>query len=117
MPTNSRFDNIIENLRRHETLIDKEASAYHMAEAQRIRQEIRAWREECTEQLQRSKGEQSTKQCKSIVAWLKVDESDQLNNFHTLLEESTKYPGTCGWILKNKKMAATLQRKPDVPLL
>lgn len=51
------------------------------------------------------------------MSWLKVDESDQLNILHGLQEETSKYPGTCGWLLQNRKMALMLQRKPDVPLL
>ncbi|KAK7952737.1 uncharacterized protein PG986_008465 [Apiospora aurea] len=112
-----RFDNIIDDMRRHEELIDKEANTHHIAKAQQMQQEIRAWRGECTEQLQRSEEEHGIKQYNLIVSWLKVDDSDQTNIFHTLLEESTKYPGTCSWVLQNKKMAMTLQRKPDVPVL
>ena len=82
-----------------------------------MRQELRACREECSAQLERSEEDQGIKQYSSIVSWLKFDESDQLNIFHTLFEESTKYPGTCDWILRNKKMKSTLQRQPDVPLL
>lgn len=82
-----------------------------------MRQEIRTWRDECTEQLDRTEEEQGIKQYNSIVSWLRVDESDQLNIFHTLLEESNKHPGTCDWILRNKKMTSMLQRKPDIPVL
>ncbi|KAK8090378.1 hypothetical protein PG997_005339 [Apiospora hydei] len=112
-----RFDNILEDLQRHEELIDKEANAHDIAEAKQMRQEIRAWREDCTEKLQRLEEEQSIKQYNSIMTWLKADETDQLNIYHMLLEEATKYPGTCDWVLQNKKMASTLQRKPDHPLL
>ncbi|KAK8115310.1 hypothetical protein PG999_007379 [Apiospora kogelbergensis] len=112
-----RFDNIFENLQRHASLIDKEANAYNIAEAKQMRQEIRTWRDECTEQLDRTEEEQGIKQYNSIVSWLRVDESDQLNIFHTLLEESNKHPGTCDWILRNKKMTSMLQRKPDIPVL
>ncbi len=31
--------------------------------------------------------------------------------------EGTKYPGTCGWTLKNSKLSSWLQRKPDTPIL
>lgn len=82
-----------------------------------MRQEIRAWQEESKEQLQRVEGEQSAKQYTAILSWLRADDSDQLTIFHALATEGSKYPGTCDWILKNKKVTSLLQRKPDVPLL
>ncbi|KAF3019356.1 hypothetical protein E8E14_010905 [Neopestalotiopsis sp. 37M] len=112
-----RFDDIFENLKRHEALIDKEANAYNIAEAQQMRREIRAWREESDLKFQQNEKEQSFRQFESIVSWLKIDESNQLNVFHTLLEETIRYPGTCDWVLRNKKMTSMLQAKPDVPLL
>lgn len=112
-----RFDNILESLKRHEELVDKEANAQNIAEAKQMRQEIRAWKEESKEQLQRVEGEQSAKQYTAIVSWLRADDSDQLTIFHALSAEGAKYPGTCDWILKNKKATSLLQRKPDVPLL
>lgn len=104
-------------MQRHEALIDKEANAYNIVEARQMRQDIRAWREECVAKYDQAEKEQGFKQYESIVSWLKVDDSDQINILHGLQEETSKYPGTCGWLLQNKKMASMLQRKPDVPLL
>ncbi|KAK8026415.1 NACHT domain protein [Apiospora marii] len=74
--------------------------------------------EENTEKLQRSEEEQGIKQYNSIVAWLKIDESDQLTIFDMHLEESTRYNAdTCGWVLSNPKMQLSLQRQPSIPLL
>ncbi|KAK7908792.1 hypothetical protein PG985_016095 [Apiospora marii] len=120
-----RFDSIISDLKRHEALIDKLAQAIHIAEGQQMRddndkmlKEIRRWREESAEELIRSEEEQGIKQFNSIVAWLKVNESDQITIFDQLLEESTRYNAdTCGWVLSNPKMQSSLQRQPNVPLL
>ncbi|KAK6843900.1 hypothetical protein PG987_004760 [Apiospora arundinis] len=112
-----RFDHIFENLKKHEDLIDKEANAYSIAEAKQMRLDIRAWRDECAEQLERTDKDQGIKQYNSIISWLKVDESDQLNIFHALREELTKYPGTCDWVIQHKTVRSLLQRKPDVPIL
>ncbi|KAK8081355.1 hypothetical protein PG996_000136 [Apiospora saccharicola] len=120
-----RFDSIISDLKRHEALIDKLAQAIHISEGQQMRedndkmlQEIRRWREESSDKLKRSEEEQGIKQFNSIVAWLKVDESDQVAIFDLLLEESTRYNvDTCGWVLKNPKMQSALQHRPNVPLL
>ncbi|KAK8139401.1 hypothetical protein PG984_002781 [Apiospora sp. TS-2023a] len=120
-----RFDSIISDLKRHEALVDKLAQAIHISEGQEMREdndkmlkEIRRWREESSEKLKRSEEEQGAKQFNSIVAWLKVDESDQVAIFDLLLEESTRYNvDTCGWVLKNPKMQSALQHRPNVPLL
>ncbi|KAK8041747.1 hypothetical protein PG993_006270 [Apiospora rasikravindrae] len=112
-----QFEYIVADLQRHEILIDKEANAYNILEARQMRHEIRAWREDCTKQLQLNKEEQSIKQYNSIISWLKVDESEQHSIFRTLLEHSAKYPGTCDWVLQNQKMKLTMLRKPTFPLL
>lgn len=82
-----------------------------------MRQELRTWREECNEWLVQADREQSIRQYDSIVSWLKIDESDQMHIFHPLREDALTYPGTCTWVLNNKKMAAALQRSPEAPLL
>ena len=112
-----RFDNILEDMMRHEALVDQEANARNIAEAQKMRQDIRTWREESLEQVGRLEEEQAAKQYQSIMSWLKVDESDQLTIFDSISAEGTKYPGTCGWTLKNPKVSSWLQRKPDTPIL
>ncbi|KAK8872564.1 hypothetical protein PGQ11_003078 [Apiospora arundinis] len=112
-----RFDHIFDNLKKHEELIDKEANAHNIAEAQQMRLDVRAWQEKCAEQLERTDRDQSIKQHDSIISWLKVDGSDQLNIFQALFEESTKYPGTCEWVIQHKTVRSFLQRKPEVPVL
>ncbi|KAK8019095.1 NACHT domain-containing protein [Apiospora arundinis] len=112
-----RFDHIFDNLKKHEELIDKEANAHNIAEAQQMRLDVRAWQEKCAEQLERTDRDQSIKQHDSIISWLKVDGSDQLNIFQALFEESTKYPGTCEWVIQHKSVRSFLQRKLEVPVL
>ncbi|KAK3940960.1 hypothetical protein QBC46DRAFT_259770 [Diplogelasinospora grovesii] len=112
-----RFDNILEDMQRHEDLIDREASALNIAEGRRMRQDIRTWREESLEKIGHLEEEQAEKQYQSIMSWLKVDESDQLAIFDSISTEGSKYPGTCGWIVKNPKVSAWLQRKPEPAML
>ncbi|KAK7949549.1 hypothetical protein PG988_016188 [Apiospora saccharicola] len=120
-----RFDSIIGDLKRHEALIDKLSQADHIAEGQQMRQdsakmleEIRRWREESSDKLRRDEETQGIKQYNSIVAWLQVDESNQVTIFDQLLEESKKYNAdTCGWLVKNPKMQLALQHQTNVPLL
>lgn len=104
-------------MKRHEALIDQEANACNIAEARKMRQDIRTWREESLEQVGRLEEERAAKHYQSIMSWLKMDESDQLAIFDSISVEGTKYPGTCGWTLRNPKVSSWLQRKPDTPIL
>jgi hypothetical protein len=100
-------------MNRHGEIIDKEANAYNIAEARQMRQDIRAWREESIDQVERFEKEQAAKQYKSIMSWLKADESDQLAIFDAISTEGSKYPGTCSWILSNGRIRSWLEKKPD----
>ncbi|KAL6790808.1 hypothetical protein J3E68DRAFT_411388 [Trichoderma sp. SZMC 28012] len=112
-----RFDNIIEDMKRHETLIDREANARNIAEAKEMRQDIRRWREQSLEQVSNLDGEEAAKQYQSIISWLNMDESDQLAIFESISAEGRKHPGTCSWVLKNPKISSWLQSKPDTSVL
>ncbi|KAH8803560.1 hypothetical protein F5884DRAFT_904077 [Xylogone sp. PMI_703] len=105
-----RFDNVLEDMKRHESLIDLEANARNIAD-------IRSWKEKSLEEIHIIEEEQSTRQYQSIVSFLKMDESDQLAIFESISAEGLKHPGTCGWLLQNSKIRAWLQRKPDMPML
>jgi hypothetical protein len=61
-------------MKRHEALVDQEANARNIAEARKMRQDIRTWREESLEQVGRLEEEQAAKQYQSIMSWLKMDE-------------------------------------------
>ncbi|KAL7928885.1 hypothetical protein V8C35DRAFT_221248 [Trichoderma chlorosporum] len=112
-----RFDNILEDMKRHETLIDLEANARNIAEAKEMRHDIRRWREQSLETMASLDGEESAKQYQSIISWLNMDESDQLAIFESISVEGRKHPGTCSWVLKNAKITSWLQSKPDTSIL
>lgn len=112
-----RFENICEDLDRHEQLIDKEANAHSIAEAQKMRKELRDWKDQSLSQIARVEAEGVENRYNSILAWLKVDESDQLSIFDSISSEGNKYPGTCTWALNNKKIRSFLQQGPSKPVL
>ncbi|QYS92918.1 NACHT domain-containing protein [Trichoderma simmonsii] len=112
-----RFDNILEDMKRHEALIDREANARNIAESKEMRQDIRRWREQSLEQVSNLDGEEAAKQYQSIISWLNMDESDQLAIFESISAEGRKHPGTCSWVLKNPKISSWLQSKPDMSVL
>jgi hypothetical protein len=82
-----------------------------------MRQDIRLWREESLEKLQGEEVERNAKQFRSIASWLKINESEQLTIYDTTLEEGSRHPGTCSWLVRHPRISAWLQRKPDTPFL
>ncbi|KAI0814684.1 hypothetical protein GGR55DRAFT_686923 [Xylaria sp. FL0064] len=107
-----RFDHTLENMRRHESLIDNEANARNILEAQKMRQEIREWRKHDLERIERLEKDEAGKQYHSITSWLKVNDSEQQLMYDALHSEGQSHPGTCTWAQKNKKVQLFLQRKP-----
>ncbi|KAF7553588.1 hypothetical protein G7Z17_g3478 [Cylindrodendrum hubeiense] len=87
------------------------------SEAQKMRQEIRTWREESRTQVHKFEEEQTARQHESIASWLNVNESDQLAIFDSISAEGAEYPGTCEWILRNPKVRSWCQQKPDTAIL
>ena len=112
-----RFDNIIDDLGRHEKQIDNEANAYHIAEARDAREKLEVWRLDALAKVARDEEEQTASQLQTISTWLKLDDTDQVSLFDKLSTKGTQYPETCGWILKNSTMAAWLKHQPDPPFV
>ncbi|KAM0476059.1 hypothetical protein ACHAPX_006475 [Trichoderma viride] len=112
-----RFDNITEDMERHGDLIDKEANAHHISEAREMRRDIRLWREQDHEKVKAFEAEQTTRQYQSIIAWIHIDETEQLAILESIMVEGSNHPGTCSWISKNSKVSSWLQKKPESPIL
>lgn len=112
-----KFDNIIENLKRHEDLIDKEVNAHDIAEARQLRKEIEVWKSESLEKLQKEEKEQKARHHQGLTSWLRLDDSDQIMIHDSLTKIGTIYPGTVGWVLKKPEVAAWLQTSPSASLL
>jgi hypothetical protein len=104
-------------LKRHGDLIDQEANAHNIAEASRMRQDIRTWREESLDQVERDEKERAASHYRSILSWLKTDESEQLSICDSIFEEGSKFPGTCSWIVQHPKIRSWLQQRPDTPVV
>lgn len=104
-------------MKRYEDVIDRTANAYDISEAERMRQDLRQWKEESLEKLRRQDQEQAAKEFQAIQSWLRVDRSDQLTTFDSIADQGDKYPGTCDWILKNSKVQSWSQLTPQMPVL
>ncbi|KAK6537155.1 hypothetical protein TWF694_011352 [Orbilia ellipsospora] len=108
-----RFSTILDDMKRLEEQVEKEADVYHMAEAQIARQNLEALRQESLSRLAREEEEQSASQLRAIVTWLKLDDTDQAVILDKISNEGAEYGGTCSWVLKNTIVAAWLRAQPD----
>ncbi|RAO67477.1 uncharacterized protein BHQ10_003489 [Talaromyces amestolkiae] len=66
-----KFDNILEDLARHEQQIDKEANAHDIAEAKDMRRALEEWRQESLATVQKAEEEQTARQLEAIQSRLK----------------------------------------------
>jgi hypothetical protein len=108
-----KFENIIEDMKRHAKLVDLQASAIGISDVRQMRDEIQSWREESESRLRLHYEEKATREFESIISWLKSEESDQLALLDTLSAEGTRFAGTASWALKNPKIKSWLQPKAD----
>jgi hypothetical protein len=108
-----RLKNILEDMKQHGELIDLQANACNISEAQEMREKIKSWKEDSLARLHQLNERESSKQYESIMTWFKADETDQLAILDAISSESSKFAGTCSWALKNRKVKAWLQQSPD----
>ncbi|KAI8683437.1 NACHT domain-containing protein [Fusarium keratoplasticum] len=112
-----KFDNILDDLKRHAALIDKEVNAHNILEAREMRKELESWKAESLERLAREEREQTARQVQGLITWLRLDDSDQIILQDSLASVSVNSPGTVDWVLKKSEVAAWLRPTPDTPFL
>jgi hypothetical protein len=86
----SRFGYIVDNIRRHQTLIDSEVSAQDIEESHKAR-------ELAKEHLEEYIREKETKRKKACAEWLSPADVDTAKDNAS----RTKTPGTSEWLLKS----------------
>ncbi|KAK4142687.1 uncharacterized protein C8A04DRAFT_13001 [Dichotomopilus funicola] len=111
------FNIILDNLTRHQDLIDKEVNAHNIIEARAMRETLKSWRAECLDHLVKDQKQLTVKQLQGVMTWLRLDESDQIVLFDSLDKVGEKNPGTVNWILKKPQVASWLGPTPDTPFL
>lgn len=104
-----RFEGIINDLKAHEELVDKTATAFNVSETSRIHAEIHTLRQQQIEKLAREEKELTANQYRAVLEWLKMDESDQLKIFDTISSAATQHLGTSHWVLKQPKLSAWMR--------
>lgn len=83
------FTGILDDLRRHADLVDKEANAFNILSLQQLRQQ-------CADDVAKREQQALDKQFESTLAWLDVREYDQEDRIRKL---STRcHPGTSDWL-------------------
>lgn len=87
-----RFDAILSRLREHQDLVDREAISFDIHDASNAR---RKWEEEISQAEEER--EQSHRQ--AALAWLAVDDCEQENHLHELIEK--RYGDTCDWLFEH----------------
>ncbi|KAL6357290.1 hypothetical protein LRP88_07448 [Fusarium phalaenopsidis] len=111
------FDSILDDLKRHAALIDKEVNARNILEAREMRKELESWKAESLERLAREEREQTARHVQGLITWLRLDDSDQIILQDSLASVSVNSPGTVDWVLKKPEVAAWLRPTPETPFL
>jgi hypothetical protein len=111
------FGTIIEDLKRHQELIDKEVNAHNIIEARAMRETLKSWRAENLDRLAQEQKQQTARQMQGVITWLRHDDSDQIVLFDSLARIGERHPGTVDWILKRPQVASWLRPTPDTPFL
>ncbi|KAK3897093.1 hypothetical protein C8A05DRAFT_48158 [Staphylotrichum tortipilum] len=111
------FKTIIEDLKRHEDLIDKEVNAHDIVEARAMREALTAWRTESLARLAREEKQQTARQMQAAIIWLRLDDSDQIVLSDALTKVGAGHPGTVDWVLKRRQVSSWLGPSADTPFL
>lgn len=110
----------MKNLKDHEELIDRTASALAISEAQRQHGVIIADLSRQREALEQDRITNLAKvaehekmmhasRYQEISTWLKVDDTEQALIIDSTTQEVTRYPGTCDWIIQHDGMRSWLR--------
>jgi hypothetical protein len=98
----ARFEHIVENIRRHQKLIDDEARAEDIDESNKARKFAR-------EQLEESMREKQTKRKKACAEWLSPADMDTIRDNAS----GAKTSGTGVWLLSSREMKDWLDVNHD----
>ncbi|KAH0430152.1 hypothetical protein CcaCcLH18_05856 [Colletotrichum camelliae] len=112
-----RFDNILKVMDQHATMIDREANARNIAEARKMRHDLREWRDQKSLDFTQQEDHDIEKHYRSILSWLNADQSDQIAIADSIAKEEEKYPDVCDWIIQCDKVKSWLQPNQAVSSL
>ncbi|KEZ39923.1 hypothetical protein SAPIO_CDS8890 [Scedosporium apiospermum] len=107
-----RFKSLLDDLKYHADLVDKEAMALNVANIQSILDKLESDRLENLERIEQEEKSETDKQYQAVLTRLQIDDSDQKTLWEGLLE-ALDFQGTCSWVLKHDKVASWLHDKGE----
>jgi transposase len=115
----SRFDNIIESLKKQRDFVDMEAASLDIVEAKdsraRLQYEIERRKKESNEALERNEKNERIARLQHSVEWLSVDDTVQETEYERMSRR--RHDGTCEWIYRVVQMNNWLKNDTKHPLL
>jgi len=93
------------------------ANAINISEAREARILLETQRKERINAIAKEERQKTAQQYEEIVAWLRVDPSEQTSILDSVMEESLRFSSGCDWILKVDRVKAWMQRNSDVPFV
>ena len=104
----TRFKGILSDLARHSELVDKEATAVAIVQAN-------DWRTRWLEDLATQESKRTTSQFQDVLTWLEVARSEQEDEFDSL--HSLCHPGSCDWIFEHPRIKSWIRQTPEHAVL
>jgi hypothetical protein len=103
-----RFGVVLDSLRKHSDLVDKEANALNISTVQ-------DWRLKAFENLEKVEKERFDNQFRAVMTWFDVKDYQQDDILNSLIDKS--HPGTTAWLLSNPEVTAWLGNSSKNPIL
>jgi archaellum biogenesis ATPase FlaH len=112
-----RFNHILEDLNRHGALLDKQANALNIAESRQMRATLQEWKEKSLIKMEGDEKHQQARDFDAVLAWMKLDDSEQITLLDSVSVDKTTYPGTSAWLLQHKTIKTWLKQTPESQFL
>lgn len=96
----------MDDIRRHAELVDREANVFNIADAQRWREEARAWRDASMSDLLKNEERDAFINLQASLNWLMPTQSEQSSILDPL---EVSNAGTADWILDLSAMKTWLK--------
>lgn len=115
----SRFEGIIEALKKQRDFVDTEALSIDILEAKeariRIQQDIMYRQKQATYVLEQIERNTRNDQLRHSIQWLSVDEETQEDNLARHSQQ--RHDETCQWIMRDPKMIPWIQDDKKHPVM
>jgi hypothetical protein len=115
----SRFANIIDDLKKQRDFVDKEALSIDIVEAKdsraRLQEEIQQRQEQSLMLLEQNEINAGISRLQHAVAWLSVDDRDQEEHYERVSRR--RHDETCKWIMRETRIDSWIRNDTKHPVL